>query len=117
MTDWMFHCIKGLGDTPAPCHLAFHKMLLQKPGVCWVTNASQMLITPHLETLKQLSQPVVFPKSPQRLSSSVFMPDFPTANAQQLWRECDTEKGLLRDPRGWTDFKIPLECHLWVYSC
>lgn len=52
ITNWMFQCIKGRRDTSAPHRLAFHKMQFQELGVCWVTNASQMLIMPHLKTLK-----------------------------------------------------------------
>ena len=31
-----------MGDTPALCPLAFHKMLFQKREVCWVSNASSV---------------------------------------------------------------------------
>lgn len=81
ITGWMSHCIKGAGGTPAPCHLALHKMLLQELGAA----RSQMLHGGNLggsETLIQLSQVVVF-QSPQRPVNSVLVPDFPKAASCQ----------------------------------
>lgn len=114
--DWMSHCIKRMGDTPVPCHLAFYKMWFQELGAA----VSQTLHRSYLggfEILIQFPQVwLTFPKSSQRPLNSVPAPDFPIATDKQLWKEHETEKGLLQHLKGWTDFKIPLELHLHVHA-